>query len=51
MKIKLLRDARVNFPAGQELEVEEREAERLLSFGLAEVILEKPKKAAATKKK
>lgn len=52
MKIKLLHDAKVRFSAGQELEVEGREAERLLSLGLVEVVPAKPAaKKTTTKKK
>ena len=49
MKVKLLRDASVSLPAGTEVEVEEREVERLLAFGLA-VMVEERKKAATRKK-
>lgn len=49
-KIKLLRDAKVLFHAGTELEVEEQEARRLLSLGLAE-IKTPAKKAPAAKKR
>ena len=49
MKIKLLRDTAVRFSAGQELEVEEREASRLLALGLIEPV--KQVKKTATKKK
>ena len=35
MKIKLLMDQRVIFAKGSEIEVDEREAERLLSLGFA----------------
>lgn len=44
MKVKLLHDTRVNFPAGTELEVSEAEASRLQAFGLAEEIKQAPKK-------
>lgn len=49
MKVKLLRDTKVFFNTGQELEVEGREAERLIAFGLAEPV--KQAKKMATKKK
>jgi hypothetical protein len=48
MKVKLLREARVSLPAGTEVKVEEREAERLLAFGLA-VKAEERKKATRKK--
>ena len=38
MKIKLLMDQRVIFAKGSEIEVDEREAERLLSLGFAEKV-------------
>jgi hypothetical protein len=41
MKIKLLMDQRVIFAKGSEIEVDEREAERLLSLGFAEKVAEK----------
>ena len=41
MKIKLLMDQRVIFAKGSEIEVDEREAARLLSLGFAEKIAEK----------
>ena len=41
MKIKLLMDQRVVFAKGSEIEVDEREAERLLSLGFAEKVAEK----------
>ena len=41
MKIKLLMDQRVIFAKGSEIEVDEREAERLLSLGFAEKAAEK----------
>ncbi len=34
MKVKLIADARVNLPAGTEIEVSEAEAKRLAAFGL-----------------
>lgn len=40
MKIKLLMDQRVIFAKGSEIEVDEREAERLLSLGFAEKLEE-----------
>lgn len=49
MKIKLLRNTAVRFSAGQELEVDEREARRLLSLGLVEIKV--PAKKASTAKK
>lgn len=48
MKVKLLRDASVSLPAGTEVEVDEREVERLLAFGLA-VKVEERKKTARKK--
>ena len=48
MKVKLLRDTSVSLSAGTEVEVEEREVERLLAFGLA-VRVEERKKAARKK--
>ena len=48
MKVKLLRETSVSLPAGTEVEVEEREAERLLAFGLA-VKAEERKKATRKK--
>ena len=48
MKVKLLRDTSVSLSAGTEVEVEEREAERLLAFGLA-VKADERKKAARKK--
>lgn len=41
MKIKMLLDSRIFFAKGSEIEVDEREAERLLSLGFAEKIAEK----------
>lgn len=41
MKIKMLLDSRIFFAKGSEVEVDEREAERLLSLGFAEKIAEK----------
>lgn len=41
MKIKLLMDQRVIFAKGSEIEVDEREAERLLSLGFAEKVADK----------
>lgn len=47
VKVKLTRSARVNLEAGREVEVDEREAERLLAFQLAEKVKKTaPKKAA-----
>jgi hypothetical protein len=40
MKIKLLMDQRVIFAKGSVIEVDEREAERLLSLGFAEKLEE-----------
>lgn len=48
MKIKLLRDTAVRFSAGQELEVAEQEARRLLALGLIEPVKQVKK---TTKKK
>ena len=48
MKVKLLRETSVSLPAETEVEVEEREAERLLAFGLAVKVEERKK---ATRKK
>lgn len=50
MKVKLLHDTRVNYPAGQELEVSAQEAERLLAFGLAVPVKATVKKASTKKK-
>ena len=41
MKIKMLLDSRIFFAKGSEVEVDEREASRLLSLGFAEKIAEK----------
>ena len=41
MKIKLLMDQRVIFAKGSVIEVDEREAERLLSLGFAEKVADK----------
>jgi hypothetical protein len=41
MKIKMLMDSRIFFAKGSEVEVDEREAERLLSLGFAEKVAEK----------
>lgn len=41
MKIKMLMDSRVFFAKGSEIEVDEREAARLLSLGFAEKVAEK----------
>ena len=41
MKIKMLLDSRIFFAKGSEVEVDEREAERLLSLGFAEKVAEK----------
>ncbi|WP_406022940.1 hypothetical protein [Succinivibrio sp.] len=41
MKIKMLLDSRIFFAKGSEIEVDEREAERLLSLGFAEKVAEK----------
>jgi hypothetical protein len=49
MKIKLLMDQRVIFAKGSEIEVDEREAARLLSLGFAEKVAEK--KAVAKEEK
>jgi hypothetical protein len=51
MKVKLLHDTRVNFPAGTELEVSEAEASRLQAFGLAEEVKEQAPKKAPKKAK
>lgn len=40
MKIKMLVDNRVSFAKGSVLEVDEREAKRLLSLGFAEKVAE-----------
>lgn len=40
MKIKMLVDNRVSFAKGSALEVDEREAKRLLSLGFAEKVAE-----------
>ena len=46
-KVKLLYDYKVLLSAGSEIEVDEREAERLLAFNLAEKVKKTaPKKAA-----
>jgi hypothetical protein len=49
MKIKLLMDQRVIFAKGSEIEVDEREAERLLSLGFAEKVAEKKEVIQETK--
>lgn len=54
MKIKMLVDNRILFAKGSEIEVDEREAVRLLSLGFAEKVEDKPepeKKASKTAKK
>jgi hypothetical protein len=49
MKIKLLMDQRVIFAKGSEIEVDAREAERLLSLGFAEKVAEKKEVIQETK--
>jgi hypothetical protein len=49
MKVKLLMDQRVIFAKGSEIEVDEREAERLLSLGFAEKVAEKKEVIQETK--
>jgi hypothetical protein len=49
MKIKLLMDQRVIFAKGSEIEVDEREAERLLSLGFAEKVVGKKEVIQETK--
>ena len=49
MKIKLLMDQRVIFAKGSEIEVDEREAERLLALGFAEKVVEKKEVIQETK--
>lgn len=44
MKIKLLHDAAVRFPAGTVLDVPEGEAKKLIAFNNAEEAKETPKK-------
>lgn len=43
MKVKLKRDTSVRFSAGTVLEVSDQEASRLVAFGNAELVEEKPK--------
>ena len=50
MKVILRRGYRVNLPAGTELDVSEREAARLLAFGVAEKVDDEPPKKAPKKK-
>lgn len=50
MKVKLLHDCKVSLPAGTEIEVNEREAERLRAFGEAEIIRPAEKKKPTKKK-
>ena len=47
MKIKLLHDAAVRFPAGTVLDVPEGEAKKLIAFNNAEEAKETPKKKPA----
>ena len=49
MKIKMLVDSRIFFAKGSEIEVDEREAERLLSLGFAEKVAEKKEVIQETK--
>lgn len=49
MKVKLLYDCKVLLEAGTEIEVSEREAEKLLAFGQAEPV-EKPAEKKTTRK-
>lgn len=50
MKVKLLYDYKVFLSAGTEIEVNEREAERLLAFGMAEKKAEKAEEKKPKKK-
>ena len=49
MKIKMLLDSRIFFAKGSEVEVDEREASRLLSLGFAEKVAEKKEVIQETK--